>query len=422
MPATRCRRFAIPLLFLFGSIAHAQEPKDFFKPAEPSKPVAGKSEMLRHVPKRFAILQSVDLSRREVTLLLEGDQHPKAWAISADAELKIHGWWGRLEQFTKGDRVWVWFDVDRNKQPRSVLMLADEISEQDIHGPRLTLEQSSGTEGDSPMYTVTLKPTKGASRTYRLGPFLNADKDGVEVIFWLKADGEKKSEHVKKGEKVFVQTSGDIVRQLVSERGLEHLRDEQRRWLRERWVSDGLPGMVTFLHRLGGEFDLMLDHEAIRWGRSLKNGDKVTIKSATPIEAVVKEVRPWRERTQLRLVADGFALADLTNGQRVLIHMATPPVEVDTAEMPPDIDRPRTKPERIDWFLASTYCSCTVRGDTCTGMFYTLASCNINACGMPNHIRGLVAGMIDKGMADRQIWDELKKSQGPLMLKQHLLP
>jgi cytochrome c-type biogenesis protein CcmH/NrfF len=55
-------------------------------------------------------------------------------------------------------------------------------------------------------------------------------------------------------------------------------------------------------------------------------------------------------------------------------------------------------------------------------MFYTLASCNENACGMPNHIREEVAELIDKGMTDKQIFDALKKSQGPLMARPHLLP
>jgi hypothetical protein len=95
---------------------------------------------------------------------------------------------------------------------------------------------------------------------------------------------------------------------------------------------------------------------------------------------------------------------------------------VDLAELPPDTDRPRGKSERVEWFLASTYCSCKVANDTCTGMFYTLASCNPNGCGMPNHIRERVGELIDQGKTDAQIFAELKKSQGPLMLKQHLLP
>jgi hypothetical protein len=66
-----------------------------------------------------------------------------------------------------------------------------------------------------------------------------------------------------------------------------------------------------------------------------------------------------------------------------------------------DVDRPRTKEERLEWFLASIYCTCKVLGERCTGMFYTLASCNPNGCGMPNGMRTLLGKKIDAGMTDR---------------------
>jgi hypothetical protein len=49
--------------------------------------------------------------------------------------------------------------------------------------------------------------------------------------------------------------------------------------------------------------------------------------------------------------------------------------------------RPRAREERIEWFLASIYCTCPVAGDICTGDFYTLASCNGNGCLMPKTMR-----------------------------------
>ena len=67
------------------------------------------------------------------------------------------------------------------------------------------------------------------------------------------------------------------------------MRARQKDWLREKWRTDGLPGTTAFLHPLGGEMDVLLDHEAIRWGRYLKTGDKVTmmLKAGAPINAVV---------------------------------------------------------------------------------------------------------------------------------------
>src|SRR5439155_19139281 len=192
---------------------------------------------------------------------------------------------------------------------------------------------------------------------------------------------------VKTGDKIYIQSTAEGARLIVDQGDFERVRAEQRAALRQRWLKQGLPGTIAFLHIFSGEMDLKLDHEAMRWGRSLKLGDKVTIGASPPIAAVVKAAEPWRERTRLRLVVNGLDQADLRIGQRVYLSMKAPPAEVENALLPPDIGRPRNKPERIDWFLASIYCTCGVAGDVCTGHFYTLASCNPNGCGMPNSVR-----------------------------------
>jgi hypothetical protein len=137
---------------------------------------------------------------------------------------------------------------------------------------------------------------------------------------------------------------------------------------------------------------------------------------------VVKHVKPWRERTQVRLVVHGADQTDLHLGQRVRLKLTAPAAEVDGAALPPDVDRPRPPEERVEWFLSSIYCTCGVSNDTCTGHFYTLASCNPNGCGMPNATRKAIAGMIEKGMNDRQIFEALLKERGPDLLRPHLLP
>jgi hypothetical protein len=386
---TPFRALVLGALCLAPSNVRSAEPVQ-----EKIKEVAGTAEYLRSVPKHFATLQAVDAARRRVTLLIEGEKLPKSWTLTPDAEVKVLGWWGRLDQFTPGDRVWVWFHTNRDRQPVGVLMLADEPSEQDIHGAGLPLV----ARGDG---TISVKPLKGDNRTLKTGDRL----DGVKV-----------------GDPVFVQSAGDKARLVLDAAGFEKKRAEQRAELRKRWLEEGLPGSVMFLH-LSGEMELMLDHEAARWARSLKLGDKVSIPTdGKPIPAVVKEVRAWRERTQVRLVVHGADQTDLTLGQRVRLKMPAPPAEVDESPLPPDLDRPRTKAERVEWFLASIYCPCKVKGDGCTGDFYTLASCNPNACGMPNHLRKLVAEMIDKGMTDKQIFEELRKDFGPGLTRPHLIP
>jgi hypothetical protein len=203
-------------------------------------------------------------------------------------------------------------------------------------------------------------------------------------------------------------------------------RQQQMNSLLQRWQDEGLPGTVTFAH-IAGEVELTLDHEAMRWGRSLRLGDKVEIaesmtKPTERVNAVVKEVKPWRERTRVVLVINGTDIAPFESGKRTFLKMPTPAKETLASQYPTDIDRKRTKEERIEWLLASMYCTCTVTNDICTGDFYTLASCNPNGCGMPNVTRRKIAEMIDKSMDDKAIFDALQKERGELMTKPHLVP
>ena len=154
----------------------------------------------------------------------------------------------------------------------------------------------------------------------------------------------------------------------------------------------------------------------------MKNGDKVTLAVSEPIAASVISATPWRERTNLRMVVGGLDQADLTLGQRLPVKLPEPPEAVQTAELPSDIGRPRSRAERVEWFLASVYCPCKIGGDGCTGMFYTLASCNTHACALPNQFRNRIEGLIDRGLSDQQIYAELRKANGPTLTMPHLLP
>jgi hypothetical protein len=338
-----------------GSV-HGDEPP----PAPPTaaetnkkvKAIAGTAEFLRLLPKPFATIKDIDPKARTVTLLADGETEAKTWPVEPDAEVKVGGWWGRLDQFKPGDRVWAWLKLDRKKAPVSVVMFADEVSEWDTHG---SLRKSA----EKPRFT----PEQ-----------------------------------------------------------VEEKRAAQKAWLRARWTEDGLPGTLTFHHVFSGELELTLDHEAMRWGRSLQPGDTVHLQADPPIKAVVKSVTPWRERTVLRLVVGELESSELKIGQRLALKMTPPAEAVEASAYPPDIDRQRTKEERVEWFLASTYCTCGVSKDVCTGHFYTLASCNPNGCGLPNGRREQLRGMIDKGMTDRQIFDALLKEAGPLLLRPHLKP
>src|SRR5207244_13174734 len=132
---------------------------------------------------------------------------PKTWDLAPDAEIKVNGWWGRSEQFTVGDRVWAWFNIDRQK-PTTIAMLADELSEQDIHG--LPYQLAHGADG-----RVTLTRAKEPAR--RLTPPDAAPAGGT----------------------VYVQSSGDRARLLRTPDQFAAKRFEQQAWLRRDWLDRG---------------------------------------------------------------------------------------------------------------------------------------------------------------------------------------
>jgi hypothetical protein len=380
------------------------------KRADPTKAektireVAGSAEYLRSVPKEFATLKAVDATHRRVTLLADGDNVTREWPLTDDAEIKIDGWWGRLDQLALGQRVWVWLKTNRKKKPVAIAMLADDTSQQDIHG-------TGGTVIKNEAGVLTVKPEKGPNR----------------VLKTAGAESHQGNRKVLPGafapkSRVFVRASGNEAVLICDPAAFEARRQAQRQLLRKRWLTEGLPGSVSFVHVFSGEMDLIIDHEGMRWARSLKRGDKVTLPADPAISAVVKSVTPWRERTLLRLVARSQDLTDLKPGQRLALKMPAPPHDVENSKFPPDMDLPRSRAERIDWFLASIYCTCGVRGDVCTGHFYTLASCNPNGCGKPNQMRKHLAKLIDQGLTDRQIFEKLLAEEGPGLLQPHLLP
>jgi hypothetical protein len=380
-----------------GPVAMSEE-KD--PPKKEPKPPAGKADLLRHVKKSFArfVDAEVSLSSPKVRIEMEGENEVTEWAVLPDAEIKIHGWWGRLGQLVPNDRVWVWFSMTRDKKPSNILMIADEISAQDIHAELYAVKVATNETLVLHFPEEPEIPERSLQR-----------KDGIRGA-------------LKERDKVLVQTAGENVRLAMSPVHFEELRKAQKEYLRDRWREDGLPGVVSFLHSLGGEMDLILDHEAIRWGRYLSEGDKVTINLKNPILATVKSVTPWRERTQLRLVAKtGLDLQDLANGQRVSLLVPDPPEAMQRSNLPMDIGRRNGKSDRIDWFLSTIYCSCGIGGDRCTGMFYVQASCNVNGCGMPNEMRSFIGQQIDRGLTDEQIFDGLRAEKGTDVWRPHLL-
>src|SRR6266568_4235197 len=203
------RAILISIALIAPPLTFADEPR---KLETKIKEIAGVAEFLRGVPKHFATLQSIDLTRRRVTLLIEGEKLAKRWELAPDAEVKVAGWWGRLEQLKPGDRVWAWFANDRQKQPVAVMMLADELSEQDIHGmPWSVVELTDAA--------ITVQLGKGPDRK-------------LERTTATTLDG------AAKGQPVYFQSAGEKTaraRLILSPAAFEKRRAEQRAWLSKRW-------------------------------------------------------------------------------------------------------------------------------------------------------------------------------------------
>lgn len=121
------------------------------------------------------------------------------------------------------------------------------------------------------------------------------------------------------------------------------------------------------------------------------------------------------------MTESGRDQADLVIGQRVYLRVLEPPSAVQNSDLPTDVDRPRSRDERVEWFLSTVYCPCSIAKDRCTGMVYTQASCNATACGMPKRMRSAVNELIGRELTDSQILLELRDRYGSLVLRPHLL-
>ena len=320
----------------------------------------------------------------------------------------------------------------------------EEKKEPAVVDPKASIIEITGTAEflrNIPKKFATIQSVDAKARTVTL--MIDGEKDAkawpltpdaeVKIAGWWGRVGQ-----LKAGERVWAWFHSDrkknptsifMIADAASEKDihtskdagdLEVKRKAQQNWLKDRWQEEGLPGTIAFVHVVG-EVELMLDHEAMRWARSLRLGDKVKLAADPPIVAVVKDVKPWRERTQVRLVVNGLDIAELQSGQQTSLKMIAPSKEIQESDYPPDLGGKRSKEERIDWFLASIYCTCKVANDICTGDFYTLASCNPNGCGMPNATRRKIANLIDKGLDDKQVWDDLRVERGELMTRPHLV-
>src|SRR5207245_2444656 len=136
-----------------------------------------------------------------------------------------------------GDRVWVWFDTDRAKQPMAVSLLADELSEQDLYAP-VAIKAVEGLGSELGTITLeTVKAKKSTLRTVQLGR--------AELY---RGDTKAAHDSLKVGEHLYVQTTGGEARLILDPPAFEKRQAAQQAILHKRWADEGLPGTLVFSH------------------------------------------------------------------------------------------------------------------------------------------------------------------------------
>jgi hypothetical protein len=161
-------------------------------------------------------------------------------------------------------------------------LLADELSEQDLYAP---VEVKAVTSSGPDAGTLTLETIRNGKPTER-----TVKVAGTEVF---RGDAKARPESLKAGEQIHLQTTGESARLVVDPAAFEQRRAAQKAALHGRWAAEGLPGTLVFSHAQRREVEIMLDHEAMRWGRSC--GDHSCCHSKTPVVSLMpSDVRPHR--------------------------------------------------------------------------------------------------------------------------------
>jgi hypothetical protein len=90
-------------------------------------------------------------------------------------------------------------------------------------------------------------------------------------------------------------------------------------------------------------------------------------------------------------------------------------------DLPPGLGRATATDERIEWILASIYCTCGNSNDVCTGQLYTLSLCSPKGCPMPKFMRGKLAAWMEESKTDAEILKLIETEQGPQCHRMHLV-
>lgn len=395
--------FTLLLLALPGAGAAARQAPQF-KPPDHG--------FFTALPKHFARLEKFDPARRELTLVLEKDGQTITRQARPDADFIRHGGLGLLAELRPGDRLWVVFDKGASREDlKEVRFLTDEVGLQTIHGHWFTVDGVAAGER-----TLTVRPP---AKTAEAPPQTLKLARDVRV---LKGERRGGPDLLAAGDRVRTQSrfeDGEYrVAEILDQAALERDAARQRRRLEEVLAREGVPGEVQAVQTPLREAALLLYRPGSNAARLLRPGDRIRVSAGEKrVSLPVKQIKPWGEKTSVTVELPVGA-PELMPGQAIRFFLGRARVE---GELPPGLGRATEKNERVEWLLASIYCTCGQGPDTCTGHLYTLAMCEPVRCPMPSMVRGKLEGWIDGGKTDAEILALLLQEQGPLVRQIHLL-
>jgi hypothetical protein len=199
---------------------------------------------------------------------------------------------------------------------------------------------------------------------------------------------------------------------------VKEARAAQYRQMAQRLAKEGIPGEIVAQRESGADAAMLLYRPGGDWARALQPGDPVRVAvGSAPVDATVRKVQPWGEKTRL---AVAFAGSPPALRQRQPARLFLAQLSETLPQLPAGLGRSRSKEERIDWLLSSIYCTCGQGPDSCTGHLYTLIMCHPKSCPMPAMVREKLGALIDQGKSDAEVIAQLEKEQGPLVRQIHL--
>lgn len=356
----------------------------------------------------FGRFESVDPATRTLTFVEDGSGARRTQPLVTDTDVLIQEQPAQFSDLRAGERVWLALDRGRSSaEYGAVRFVTDEPTYQALHGAWYTVE---GVEPGSRAVTLVAgarlqgqRLTLPAAAGFRLRA--GSRQEGLEAL--------------QPGMVVRYQTRHAEGRceiaAAISQLGWALEKARRGAELDTALEAQGAPAHL--LAADGSDWQVLVHRAGSAWARGLRAGDSLPLRLADGTTATgrVTGLGPWGEKTRVALQVSGRPAPPPGTLFRVMVprpRLSSLPAGLGIAAQPE---------ERIEWFLSSIYCTCSIAGDRCTGHLFTLSLCDHKGCGKPNSMKQVLSGYIREGLTDAEILKRLLAEEGPELLVPHLL-